>query len=57
VWVFHKYFGLQHSFQLINLECDAGIYDLASVCSAKKEDHQISVPIEFPPVKTETEVS
>lgn len=37
-----KYFGLQHSLQLINLECDSS---------------DGPVPITFPPIKTETKVS
>lgn len=56
-WVCDKYFGLQDNFQLINLECDTGIYELASVCDVKKAGHQVQVPIAFAAVKSETEVS
>jgi hypothetical protein len=57
VWVCDKYFGLQDNFQLINLECETGIYELASVCDVKGDGHQVPVPITFAPVKSDTEVS
>jgi hypothetical protein len=52
-----KYFGLQHSLQLINLGCDSNnaIYELASVCEVTEDGQPVTVT--FPPIKTETQVS
>lgn len=54
-----KKFDLQHSLQLINLECDSnsGIYELASVCDVTRDRPHIAVPIIIAPIKTETQVS
>jgi hypothetical protein len=54
-----KKFYLQHSLQVINLECDSnsGIYELAPVCDVTRDRPHIAVPIIFAPIKTETQVS